>query len=336
MADSEILIAIANYPGALQSSVYGLQEMFLLSNSICQSRNSGVKVSSEIVDFTENASDSVSDGASDGASENDSNSAFPSYNAVIIPPGLDPSHYSNPDQKFVDWILRHHASGAIICSACAGTFILASSGILDGRAATTHWGLAALFAEEYPQVRLDIGKILINEGDVITAGGLMSWIDLGLELVAELVDAGVMRQLGKLLVVDTGQREQRYYESFIPRMNHGDQIILSIQNYMNEHFHESITISSLAESNCLSQRTFLRRFIKATGLTPISYLQRIRIQNGCDLIETTDLNFDQISLKVGYEDISAFRKIFVRILGLTPGEFRSRFVGAHACGNLET
>jgi transcriptional regulator GlxA family with amidase domain len=316
MTISTIEIGIIDYPGVMQSSLHGLREMFLLANKLCEPHEVQQRFSVGLFDIPSIQQSLTDMGGRKGLAH---------LQIVIIPPCVDGDYYLSPDQGLKDWILAHHSSGGIVCSACAGAFILAQTGLLHNRQATTHWNLASAFVNEFPSVSLDINKILINDGDIITAAGLMSWVDLGLELVAQFMHPKVMRQLGRIMVVDTGRREQRYYQSFYPRLNHGDQAILKAQHYLQQHFHEPFETSTLSELSILTGRTFLRRFIKATGLKPIQYLQRLRIQKACDLMESSNMTFESIALKVGYEDTSAFRKTFLKIVGLTPRDFRSRF-----------
>jgi transcriptional regulator GlxA family with amidase domain len=172
---------------------------------------------------------------------------------------------------------------------------------------------------------VNAGRILVDDGDVITAGGLMAWVDLGLELVARFVHPALMRELGRVLVVDTAPREQRFYQSFIPRLDHGDDAILKVQHMLQRSYAEGMSVHALADAAHMSERSFLRRFDAATGLTPVRYLQRLRIQKACELFETSARPVEAIAHAVGYEDVSAFRKVFVRTMGLTPREFRRRF-----------
>ena len=157
----------------------------------------------------------------------------------------------------------------------------------------------------------------------------MSWVDLGLELVAQFMHPSVMRQLGKYMVVDTGLREQRYYQSFSPVLDHGNKAILKTQHYIHKHFNQVITIETLCSLCFLSERTFLRHFVKATEFKPTQYIQQLRIKKACELIESTSDTFETIAAAVGYEDSSAFRKTFVKIIGLTPRDFKQRFVRTH-------
>jgi len=311
-----IEVGIVNYPKVMQSSLYGLEELFLLANQLGEQHELQQHFSVSLFDLASVEQSLTGLGRGKSVS---------SLQIVIIPPSVDGDYYLSPEQDLQDWILKQHASGAVMCSACAGAFVLAATGLLNNRPATTHWGLAAGFENQFPAVKLDINKILINEGDIITAAGLMSWIDLGLELVAQFMNPSIMRQLGKILIVDTGMREQRYYQSFTPRMDHGDQAVLKAQHHLQQNFHKPVKVSALSRLSILTERTFLRRFVKATGFKPIQYLQRLRIQKACNMIESSNDTFESISFSVGYEDASAFRKTFLKIVGLTPRDFKRRF-----------
>jgi transcriptional regulator GlxA family with amidase domain len=186
--------------------------------------------------------------------------------------------------------------------------------------------LAEEFERRFPHIRLNTEQILIKDNDIITAGGLMSWLDLGLELVSHYSNALLMRQLGKQLIIDTAPREQRYYQSFKPKFDHGDKSIRQVQSRIQSEFHLPLSVKSLADRHHMSERTLLRRFVDATGYKPKEYLQRLRVQKACDLLESTRTAISEIAHNVGYEDISAFRKVFVQITGLSPREFRQRFL----------
>ncbi len=317
MAILTINTAIINYPGAMQSAVIGLRELFELANVICEKRRvkkQFVVEQYEVSEFYEAIN-----------LEKSNKKAEPSLQIIIIPPAMENSFCLNPSESLKHWIIERHAEGTLICSICAGAFLLAATGIIKQRRATTHWNLAGLFSDKYPEVNLDVDKILINDGDIITAGGLMSWVDLGLELVKQFLHGYVMRELGKQLVVDTGTREQAYYQVFSPRQDHADKAIVKAQHYIQKNYGELLTINQLSQHCLLAERTFLRRFFSATGYKPTEYIQRIRIQNACELIETSRLSFEIISLKVGYQDVGAFRNKFKKFIKLTPGAFKAKF-----------
>jgi len=298
-------IVIINYPKALKSAVYGLAEMFELANKLASDQGL-VKLNIVISEVDQLPTGDI-------------------Y-LIVLPPSIDSTFNKAPTTELIEWLESCHQQGSILCSVCSGVFLLAATGIIANRVVTTHWGLEEPFKRLYPSIRLDIDKILINDSDIITAGGLMSWLDLGLEIVARHFNTPLMRVLGKQLVVDTGFREQRYYHCFMPNLTHGDNIILKLQRKLQESYSKATNIATMASFCNLTERTFLRRFVKATSFKPTEYLQRLRVQKACDMLETTTQTFETITYSVGYDNVSAFRKTFVKIIGLTPTIFRKRFV----------
>ncbi|EMR33812.1 GlxA family transcriptional regulator [Vibrio harveyi] len=304
---NKINIAIVSYPGASKASVFGLQELFEVANRAAIELGAECRFDADIIDWQE---DVIRDG---------------DFTVVILPPSGAEQYYLSPSEALTSWLFEQHKAGAVVTSACAGAFVLAQAGLLNSKACTTHWGLAGLFRDKFPNVRLKPESILINEGSIITAGGMMSWLDLGLELVSQLSTPLVMRLLGKMLVVDTGAREQRFYQQFMPNFQHGDSAVLNVQHYMADHFSHTISNQVLSELSCLTERTLQRRFQKATGLNLNQYLQYLRVQKACDLLESSNLAFEAIAYHVGYQDASAFRKVFIKTMGLAPKAFRARF-----------
>lgn len=304
-------IAVLAYPHSLLSAVYGFAETFDLANEACKETGLEIRITTHILH------------EADLKKDLDTQSH---YHAVLLPPSLHKASYSEKNTDINDFLIAQHQQGAILCSACAGAFFLAYTGLTDKRQMTTHWALEAFFKERFPKQAIDTSKILINQGDIISAGGMMSWMDLTLELVQALTNAHIVRQLGKTLVIDTGNREQRYYQQFQPNFDHGDGAILAVQHHLQGHFFKRQRTESMAALAKLTPRTFLRRFSKCTGLNPNEYLQRVRIQAACDTLEQTALPFESIALQVGYEDVGSCRKAFQNIMGLTPSAFRQRFV----------
>jgi len=320
MSISTIKVGICLYPGAMYSAVYGLQEMFLLANDLCESAKMPIDFVVELYQV------SLRKGQIPYAVNHIRSDPQQALQILVVPPSMRGDYYEVPSIKLKDWIVRHHQNGTIICSICAGTFILASTGLLDKKRVTTHWKLERQFSNNYPKIDLDIDQVLINNGDTITAGGIMSWVDLGMELIAQFVCPSIMRQLGKHMVVDTGRREQRHYKCFTPRLTHKDSCILNVQHYIHAHFKNYLSIKVMLNQCHLGERTFIRRFFKATALKPTEYVQHVRIRKACEFLEETVKTIDLISQEVGYEDVSPFRKIFGRITGLTPGEYRKKFL----------
>lgn len=329
MSIEHLKVGIVQYPGVMQSAVIGLQEMFFLANAVCRQNAQDHHFEVTIYDYGQEPGKETHlkadvEQCQDPPLHNETLTGT-NLQVLIIPPRIADDYYLFPATTLTSWIKTCHQQGAIICSVCAGTFILAATGLLHQRRATTHWDLVPTFQERYSTTQLESHQLLINDGDIITAGGLMAWMDLGLELVAQFTQPSLMHQLGKYMIIDTGRREQRYYQTFTPKLNHGDDAILKVQHYIHSHLNQPLSVKILLEQCFLSERTFLRRFVNATNWKPRQYIQRLRVQRACELIETTHDSFESISKQVGYEDNSAFRKTFIKFMGLTPRDFQSRF-----------
>ena len=178
---------------------------------------------------------------------------------------------------------------------------------------------------QFADVELDTDRIIIEDGDIVTAGGVMAWTDLGLRMVDRILGSRVMNETARMLLIDPSRREQCYYSAFSPNLTHGDAAILKVQHWLQKTEARVIDLSTLASCAQLEERTFLRRFHKATGMTSTEYCQRLRIGSAKDFLQFSLMPVEQIAWKVGYSDVSAFRKIFKRIVGLTPSEYRRRF-----------
>ncbi|WGF89142.1 GlxA family transcriptional regulator [Marinivivus vitaminiproducens] len=232
-----------------------------------------------------------------------------------------------PDEAapFARWLADRHAEGATLASSCAGAFLLAETGLLAGRAATTHWLFADAFRARFPDVKLDPDKIVIEDGDIITAGGLMAWTDLGLRIVDRTLGPTVLVETARFFLIDPAGREQRHYSSFSPRLTHGDAAILRVQQWLQAKEDATATVPEMAQRAALEERTFLRRFKAATGMKPTEYVRHLRVGRARELLQFTTRSVDQVAWAVGYRDATAFRRIFNRIVGLTPRDYRRRF-----------
>ena len=246
---------------------------------------------------------------------------------ILIAPGSMHSLISaSQAAPFARFLQDHHARGALLASTCAGAFLLAETGLLEGRPVTTHWYFADAFRERFPGVRLEIDRMVIDDGDIVTAVGLMAWTDLGLRIVERLLGQTLMMETAKFLLLDPpGVREQRHYAPFAPRLTHGDEAILKVQHWLQASEARSVSVDDMAREAHLEERTFLRRFKAATGFKPIEYVQHLRISKARELLEFTRRSVEQIAWGVGYEDAAAFRKLFHRIIGLSTGDYRQKF-----------
>lgn len=249
------------------------------------------------------------------------------FDVIIVPAMMQASEQlvqPGPPQ-LVDWLRRQHARGACLSSVCAGSFLLARTGLLDGRNATTHWNLADRFQEGFPRIRLQPQKMLIDEHDMITAGGVTAFFDLALHLVRRFGSSELAAGCSKFLLIDPRRSSQSPYQAGQFRKSHADHAVLALQEFLEHHFGDHLTLEQMGRVAGLEQRTLLRRFRKATGDSPVLYLQRIRIEAARRHLELSQDSIEEIAWKVGYEDASSFSRLFRKITGMSPGGYRKKF-----------
>lgn len=223
------------------------------------------------------------------------------------------------------WLREAFQRGATIASVCTGSFVLAEAGLLEEQVATTHWRAAPAFRRRYPDIRLEADQLLIDNGQIICAGGATSFIDLCLYLVEKLGSPSLALACSKLLIIDARRAEQTPYMSFYSSKAHQDEVIEQIQHWLEVHYAEPLTIDELADKAGLGARTFKRRFKEATGETPLHYIQQLRVEAAKHQLESTQRQTARIIWDVGYEDASSFRRLFKRTVGCTMEQYRRRF-----------
>lgn len=232
-------------------------------------------------------------------------------------------------QGVLDWLIRQYRSGVPIASMCTAAFILAETGLLKGKTATTHWGYVDLFRKRYPLVHLRPEALITDEGDLYCSGGANAYNDLSLYLIEKMSSREIAVQCSKAMVQDFGRATQSPYAAFRFPKSHTEREISAVQRWIEENYTEEITIAALAQRCAMGQRTFERRFKQATGESPIAYLQKVRINAAKSLLERPHSTFEEATYRVGYEDISSFRKIFQRHTGLRPKEYQRLFQQRH-------
>lgn len=223
------------------------------------------------------------------------------------------------------WLRQQHEQGAVIASMCTATFMLAEAGLLDGIEATTHWAFADLLRRRYPKVQVDERRILCEDGRMISSAGASAAMDLLLHLIRRFASRELAQQCSRYLLIDNVRSEQSVYISWSMPRSHGDEAVLRVQDWMEAHFAEPCSIDELATRFGFGVRNFKRRFKDATGHTPLAYLQALRLEKAKELLETTRLNFERITSRVGYEDSNSFRRLFCQRVGISPAVFRKRF-----------
>jgi transcriptional regulator GlxA family with amidase domain len=313
-------IGILLYPGAKVAAVHGLTDLFDTANRFSSELGGENLAEIQISHWRSHPETGLP------------NRVFESHpsqecdpDCLIFPPTLEIDPREDTLCVLLAWARTLHTSGALLCSVCGGTFILARMGLLNGRSATTHWSYSSLLATRFPDVCVNTNELIIDLGDVVTAGGMLAWVDLGLRLIDRYLGPVVMMKTAQFFLADPAGRQQRFYANFSPTLHHGDAAIVRVQLWLQTMLAKSINIDAMADTAMLGQRTFLRRFQKATGLTPTEYVQHLKVQKARELLEFTTLSMKEISWKVGYEDTGAFRKTFQRLMALSPADYRGRF-----------
>lgn len=250
---------------------------------------------------------------------------------LVLLPSLmvtDGEWHTGRHPELVDWLRAMHEAGAELCSACSGSLLLAETGLLDGRTATMHWAYADTFRRHFPHVTLQLEKALIVEGErqeIVMSGASSSWHDLALYLVARHLGTAVAQAVAKFFAFDLHVDSMEAYAVFIPRLDHGDAAVEHAQHWIARHLTCHSPVEGMAASSDTPERSFKRRFLKATGYTPIHYVQALRLNEAKRLLERTRWPIDEIAWEVGYEDPTFFRRLFKRRVGVTPGAHRRKF-----------
>jgi transcriptional regulator GlxA family with amidase domain len=230
--------------------------------------------------------------------------------------------------ELVAWATRMHETGAILCSACSGVFLLAETGLFDGRSATVHWGYAEHFRRAFPRVPLLPERVLVVSGereDLVSSGASMTWHDLVLYLIARHVGTTAAQAVARFFALQWHHEGLTPYIVFRGRIDHGDAVIADAQAWLEKHFAVANPVEEMVRRSGMAERTFSRRFIAATGLSPLDYAQRLRVEDAKRRLERTEASIDEISWQVGYEDPAFFRRLFRRTTGLAPGGYRRKF-----------
>ncbi len=225
----------------------------------------------------------------------------------------------------IAWLQDMYGVGCPVTAVCSGSMLLAATGLLDGRTATTHWAIENEFRKSFPQVKLKPEKLITDEGGLVCSGGYDSFLDVSIYMIGKFLGSTVALECSKIFLGSPGRHSQAPYAIFSGARDHGDKQILQIQERLEDQFSEAFDFSELAREYGMSRRTLERHFKKATGITPLAYLQRVRVESAKALLETGNASFDEISYKVGYMDNSFFRKLFIKCTSLRPKEYRDMF-----------
>ncbi|ASV30736.1 GlxA family transcriptional regulator [Maribacter cobaltidurans] len=229
------------------------------------------------------------------------------------------------NKKLVPWIQEQYDNGAEVASLCVGAFLLASTGLLDGKKCSTHWGFQEEFREMFPDVEVQDGSIITEEHRIYSSGGAHSYWNLLLHLVEKYTDRGTAILASKYFAIDIDRDSQAAFAMFQGQKNHNDEAIKKAQEYIDDHIQDKISIDELADFTKLGRRSFERRFKAATNNSVLEYINRVKVESAKRSFEMSRKNINEVMFDVGYTDTKAFRTIFKKNTGLTPIEYRNKY-----------
>lgn len=246
---------------------------------------------------------------------------------LVFIPALfgDMSTAVKKNRTLVPWIVEQYDKGAEVASLCVGAFLLASTGLLNGKKCSTHWGFVNEFREMYPKVEVVDGSIVTEEERIYSSGGANSYWNLLLHLVEKYTNRETAILASKYFAIDIDRDSQSVFAMFKGQKNHKDEEIKKAQVYIEKHIHEKITIDELAANIVIGRRSFERRFRQATNNSVLEYIQRIKIEAAKRQFENSRRNITEVMYDVGYTDTKAFRDLFKKITGLSPIEYRNKY-----------
>jgi len=249
--------------------------------------------------------------------------AVPQPRVLILPPTLS----SLPDPEtcvgLARWLRLRHAQGTRLATVCSGVFLVAGTGLLDGRTVATHRGCARALMESFPRIAVDFEARVIDHSDILTAGGFLAWVDVGLILVERLLGSAVGAETARFIRFDP-QVGAPHVPGFAPPQEHGDAAVRKAQEVIHLRDGQGVTLAMLSAAAGLERRTFLRRFAAATGVTPMDYCRAVRLARARELLEGGRMPLKRIAESLGYVDLSSFSRAFRRAHGVPPGAYRQQ------------
>jgi transcriptional regulator GlxA family with amidase domain len=246
---------------------------------------------------------------------------------LIIIPSLNHNYQKTvlANKLLIDWIALQYKNGAEIASICTGAFLLASTGLLDEKSCSTHWAAADNFRSMFPKVNLKTDKLITDENGIYTNGGAYSFLNLMIYLVEKYFDRQTSIFCAKVFQIEMDRNTQSEFAIFTGQKKHDDEIVQQAQIYLEKNIEEKISVEELSSKFNVGRRNFDRRFIKATGNTPIEYSQRVKIEAAKKAFETNRKAINEVMYEVGYSDVKAFREVFRKITGMSPLEYKRKY-----------
>jgi transcriptional regulator GlxA family with amidase domain len=229
------------------------------------------------------------------------------------------------NEDFAPWIVQQYKKGAEVASLCSGAFMLASTGLLNGRECSSHWLQANLFREMFPEVTLVDGRIVTEQNGLYSSGGASSYWNLFLHLAEKYAGREIAIMASKVFAIEIDRVSQSPFVMFNGQKKHEDEPIRLAQEFIEQNVTERISVEELSSRFAIGRRHFVRRFKKATNNTPVEYIQRVKIEAAKKKLETSNMNVNEVMYEVGYNGVKAFRAVFKKLTGLSPADYRSRY-----------
>ncbi|HET6992396.1 MAG TPA: helix-turn-helix domain-containing protein [Bacteroidia bacterium] len=253
-------------------------------------------------------------------------SAITKTNLIIIP-SLNHNYQKavKENKLLIDWIEKQYKLGAEIATICTGAFMLASTGLLEGKSCSTHWSAADNFRTMFPKVNLQTDKLITDENGIYTNGGAYSFLNLMIYLIEKYYDRQTAIFCSKIFQIEIDRKSQSAFTIFTGQKMHGDEMVVKAQAFIESNLHEKISIEKLSSRLSVGRRNFDRRFIKATGNTPVEYLQRVKVEAAKKAFETSRKTINEVMYEVGYSDNKAFREVFRKITGMSPIHYKEKY-----------
>lgn len=253
-------------------------------------------------------------------------SAIAKTNLIIIP-SLNHNYQEvvKGNELLINWIEQQYKNGAEIATICTGAFLLASTGLLNGKGCSTHWSAAENFRTMFPKVNLRTDKLITDENGIYTNGGAFSFLNLMIYLVEKYYDRQTAIFCSKVFQIEMDRKNQSAFSIFTGQKLHGDEMVVKAQAHIESNLHEKISVEDLSSMFSVGRRNFDRRFIKATGNTPIEYSQRVKVESAKKAFETSRKTISEVMYEVGYSDNKAFREVFRKITGMSPIEYKAKY-----------
>ncbi|MHA4808640.1 GlxA family transcriptional regulator [Flavitalea flava] len=247
---------------------------------------------------------------------------------LIIAPafnGRDIEGVLQKNKALTGWIKEMNKKGTEVASLCFGSYFLAEAGLLSGKPCTSHWMAIEDMRRRYPDVKLLPDRVMTDQDGIYTSGGAFSSLNLVLYLIEKFCGREVVIWVSKMFSIDLDKSNQSHFAVFQGQHQHEDAEILQAQKFIEQNFHLEISVETIAEKVNMSKRNFIRRFKNATQNTPLEYLQRVKMESAKKELEKSAQNINTLMYNVGYNDVKTFRKVFKRVTGLTPQDYRRKY-----------